>query len=100
MEKKLFTLKKEILVFLLILSAQAFGAKAYPFSDKLEFFLEMTKVIGGTVTMVSLIVGVYFHRAGRNDALGTAIWFFLAGVITFSLEWLAEQVGLVSGILF
>ena len=100
MEKKLFTLKKEILFFLVILSAQVFGAKAYPFSDKLEFFLEITKVIGATVVMVSVIVAVYFHRAGRNDALGTAIWFFLAGVLTISLEWLAEQVGLVSGILF
>ena len=100
MDKKIFTLKKEILFFLLILSARAFSAKAYPFSDKLEFFLEMTKVIGGTVVMVSLIVGVYFHRAGRNDALGTAIWFVFAGALTFSLEWFAEQVGLVSGILF
>lgn len=100
MEKKFFTLKKEILIFLLILSAQAFGAKAYPFSDKLEFFLEMTKVIGATVVMVSVIVAVYFHRAGRNDALGTAIWFVFAGALTFSLEWFAEQVGLVSGILF
>ena len=57
--------------------------------------LEITKVIGATVVMVSVIVAVYFHRAGRNDALGTAIWFVFAGALTFSLEWLAEQVGLV-----
>ena len=98
--KEIFYSEKRNFGFLLILSAQAFGAKAYPFSDKLEFFLEMTKVIGATVVMVSVIVAVYFHRAGRNDALGTAIWFVFAGALTFSLEWFAEQVGLVSGILF
>lgn len=100
MNKKKSHLRKEFLLFLLFLSTNTFSAQSYPFSDKLEFFLEMTKVIGGTVTMVSVIIAVYFHKVGRNDALGTAIWFVFAGALTFSLEWLAEQVGLVSGILF
>lgn len=100
MKKRFFVLKITILLLLLLISSTSFAANGLPFYDKLEFGLKLVKVIGGMIAIVSFIVGIYSLKVGRNEAMFTAIWFFLAGVLTANIEWLAEQFGFLQGVLF
>lgn len=83
-----------------ILCQMLTGANGLPFYDKLEFGLMMTKVVGGIIAMVSFVVGIYMHKAGRSDSLMTCVWFCGAGIITANIEWIADKFGFLSGVIF
>ncbi|MBC2856999.1 hypothetical protein H3N56_11200 [Cetobacterium sp. 2A] len=79
----------------------SFASASLPFSDKIEFGLMITKVIGGSIVLGSLVTAMVFHKSGRGDAVGTASWFVVVGIVIANLDWFAEKFGVVtSGAIF
>lgn len=98
--EKFISKKGMIICALLLMAANTFAANGLPFYDKLEFGIKIVKVVGGVIALISFIAGIYMHKQGRSESLMTCVWFCCAGLVTANVEWLAEQFGFLSGVLF